>query len=148
MIDTQHDFLAWALMENPAAVDFCETLGAISQVWDDVQDFGLRGQPVDLAFWQSLVVLPANPFYREHFNVLHPLVESAILDYITANTLEAQGTVHDRTLSFVLRDSLIAVVIYCARIVGGFAWAAEIAPDVRAYFHNESLAEYLRSLRA
>lgn len=144
---TQRDFLLWALRGDESAVDFCETLGYVSQVWDDIHDEpSVDRWRVDNAFYHAMMVIPNHPFYVAHKEALEALLELTMLDYMTSNAFE-HGSEHEKTLAFVLRDSLTAVVVYCARLVGGFGHAAEVAADVRAYFHNETLPEYLEGLK-
>lgn len=57
----EENFLTAVLKSHGPAITFCQTL-------DDLVD---RDKPIDdlwiyLAFWQSLIELPGNPFYRQH----------------------------------------------------------------------------------
>jgi len=140
----EHEFLLDVLKGNHEAAAFCESLGAISQAWDDLIDTG-DAAGMNGAMTAALVSLPANPFYREHFTHLQPLVQASIIDWLTANELE-RGSPHDKTLAFVLRDSLTAVVIQCAAIVGGLPWAIANAPRIRRAMQQEPLSHYLKGL--
>lgn len=119
--DEEVDFLAEVLKGNQNAVNFLLTLFQISQAWDDIVD-GDKHVATDKALFNAVIVLPANLFYQKHFNQLHPILQTAAYDWLAANVLE-KGTTHDRTLAFVLRDSLTAIVQQCAYIVGGHEWA-------------------------
>jgi hypothetical protein len=146
--DLQHEFLMYALLGDVAAVDFCERVFEISQVWDDLVDGDNPTEhEVARAYWQALVSLPAHPFYQQHLLQLSAQLERAMLDYIASVELERAQSVHDKTLAFVLRDSLSSVVVYCARLVGGFDHAAAIAADVQRFFCDEDLPSYLRSVK-
>jgi len=140
----QTDFLGQALRGNQDAVNFCLLLGSISQTWDDLvdEDKHVGGAEVNAAFWNALVALPTNAFYRQHEQLLSPLVQGAITDWMDSNTL-ALGTRHEKTLSFVLRDRLSSVVVQCALIVGGYNWMLEIGPEIRRRLQAETLEEYL-----
>lgn len=142
----EREFLLDVLKGNAEAVEFCQTLGVISQAWDDAIDTGATSE-ISGAFVSALITLPANPFYRDHFAELQPLIQASIIDWLTANELE-RGSPHDKTLAFVLRDSLTAVVIRCAAIVGGLAWAIANAPRIRRFFQQEVLSHYLRGLES
>ena len=146
MVDAQRDFLLRVLQGNGLAVSLCETLFTISQVWDDLIDGDpVEDDAVNEAFWLALVALPRNDFYRQHFLDLQPLVQAAITDWLTANELEVrdEGAKH---LAFVLRDSLTSVVTQCALLVGGYEWMREVTPEIRLFFHDEPLNEYMEGL--
>lgn len=145
--ETQEDLLDWALQGDEQAINFCGLLGEISQTWDDLvdRDNPVSDEALSKMFWLALCVLPNHPFYREHATHLSAVLETTIFDYTAANALE-QGNDHAKALAFVLRDALAAVVVYCARIVGGFEWATSVAPVVRLAVHDEPLADYLEGL--
>lgn len=134
------------LQQCEPAVQFCLDLGAISQVWDDLIDEGHSGA-VSEAFIAALAALPANPFYRAHFEQLHPLVTLWCVDYMASVTLE-RGSDHDRTIAFVLRDSYAAIVQQCAVLIGGLGYAVTQAARIRRAVHDETLADYVGGLKA
>lgn len=143
----QAAFLSRVLQGDMAAVAFCETLFHISQVWDDLvdRDRDVPREEVDAAFWNALIAIPNNPFYMQHAAVLQPLMQAAIVDWMDATTLE-RGTPRERTVSYVLRDSLSAIVIHCARLIGGYEWMRSISPDVRRELYDEAISEYIGGL--
>lgn len=144
---TEREFLRDVLRGNDAAVAFVEMLGDVSQTWDDLVDADFEVEParITTAFRIALLELPLQPFYAAHFQRLFPLVEAAVMDWLTANQLEA-GDRHDRSVAFVIRDSLTAVVIAAAGIVGGPDWAIGRAAEIRRFFHDEALETYLEGL--
>lgn len=144
----EHAFLQQALRQNTGAVAFCETLFRISQTLDDIIDGDqpVTGGAVVSAFWQALIELPANPFYREHEPYLRPLMAAALQDWRDSVALERSGDYHQRTLAFVLRDQLTSLVVQCAYLVGGEAWMQQTGPLIRRHFHEDSLADYLAEL--
>ena len=75
----EHAFLYQVLRGHPEAVGFVTALGRISQVLDDLYDGDkpVTRPQLDETFWDLLVGLPANPFYRAHFAYLHPLVTAS-----------------------------------------------------------------------
>jgi hypothetical protein len=141
-------YLLEVLKGNEAAADYCLGLAEVSQAWDDVVDGDkeLTALRLHQAFMQAVVTLPANPFYRQHQAALQPLVESAVFDWCAANRLE-KGSEHDKSLAFVLRDNLVSVVVYCAYLVGGQQWAVEKGAEIRQFFHDETLVDYVRGLQ-
>lgn len=141
---TEQDWLA-DLIGDTDAVEFCNKLGMVSQVWDDLIDEG-KSDGVHQAMFAALVEIPANPFYRQHFDQLQPLVAQACADYIASVTLEAASP-HDRTLAFVLRDSLAAVIQQCVAIARGWPCALANGPRIRRVCSDESLVDYLGGLK-
>ena len=98
-------FLRGVLRNNEAAAQFCEMLFRISQTLDDLID---KDNPVSDAtlirtFWEALIELPANPFYRQHEPYLRPLMASALQDWRDSACLERSDSHHYKTLAFVLR---------------------------------------------
>lgn len=146
---TQREFLLDVLRSDWAAVDFVETVGRLSQVWDDVVDGDISEdqipETVNNMMHTALFVLPNNPFYRQNFVALNPMMQMIVNDWHDANALE-RGTRHDRTVAFVLRDRLASLVVQCASIVGGEAWARTVGPRIRRYFFDETLDQYLEGL--
>lgn len=146
--NNEHAFLNQVLQSNSAAVSFCETLFRISQTLDDIidGDKSVSGNDVVSAFWQSLIELPANPFYRQHEPYLRPLMASALQDWRDSVAMERADDDHGKHLAFVLRDQLTSVVVQCAYLVGGEAWMANAGPLIRRHFHEDSLDDYLSEL--
>lgn len=144
---SEHEFLYAVLHGEPYAVALCEALFTCSQVLDDCYDEGVPAHApavLDLGYL-AFVTLPENPFYQRHFTRLQPRITDAMRDWLTATELE-QGNAHDRSLAFVLRDTLTGVVIEAARIVGGDDHARAQAARIRRFFHDEALPRYLQGL--
>ncbi|MNZ74012.1 hypothetical protein D3C78_924460 [compost metagenome] len=133
------------LQGQAAPILFCESLFRISQTLDDLIDGDkpVTGNAVYRAFWEALIDLPGNPFYRQHESVLRPLMAAALQDWRDSVTLERTGDHHGRTLAFVLRDQLTSLVVQCAGIVGGFDWMQQVSAEIRRHFHEDALDDYL-----
>lgn len=142
---TEREWLMEVLQGCEDAVELCVALGSVSQVWDDLVDEG-RSDHVSEAFLTALVEIPANPFYRAHFDQLHPVISMACFDYLAAQRLE-RGTPHERVLSFSLRDSYAAIVVQCAALIGGIGYGAAQSARIRMAVHDEPLSAYLGGLR-
>lgn len=137
-----------ALKGNLDALRFVEVFTSTLHVWDDLQDGDkpVTRQDVSDMMWQALVVLPDCRFYRLHYDGLSPLIRVAIMNWHTANRLEASDVEHDKNISFMLRSSYADVVLYCAFLVGGLSWVNEIGVEFRRAWHHESITEYLHAL--
>lgn len=141
----EREFLQFVLQQQPAPIHFCETLFRISQTLDDLID---RDRPVSddtiyAAFWEALIELPANPFYRSNEQYLRPLMAAALQDWRDSVKLERHGDHHGRSLAFVLRDQLTSLVVQCAFLVGGTTWMQQVSEQIRRHFHEDTLNSYL-----
>lgn len=143
----QHDFITYCLKGDAQAVQFCQNLFSITQIWDDLVD---RDKPVDndtinRMMWLAMIEIPRNPFYYQNSLALTQSMEIFMADWFDANELET-GCKHEKSIAFVLRDSVGTIVIQCARIIGGYQWMREISADVRRFVYDESLDSYLKAL--
>jgi hypothetical protein len=145
--ETERAFLEDVLLGNKAAIAFCIACGQLSQVVDDIIDCDvpLIKSDVVAAFHTALVSIPLNPFYREHIEVLAPVLTVIFSDYNASVELE-QMSPHDKTLAYVLRDNFISLITICAVIVGGARYGIECTTRVRQFFHDETLETYLEKL--
>lgn len=126
-------FLEW-MKGDTAAAQFVVNLHGIFEIWDDLidKDKPVSDANINAAFMGALVILPRNPFYQAHFTLLNPLVESAILDWHTANALEAKKDEASLREAYVIRCSFYVVPVMCARIIGGQEWAQSVNLSLRS----------------
>jgi len=130
------------LKGDQEAVEFILTIHSIAEIWDDLID---RDKPVDpeqinYAFMSALVKLPRNGFYQRNFQLLSPLVEISILDWLTANALEKTKKSQNIIIAYGLRFSALSLTTMAARIIGGVEWARQVNAEFRAL--GESWADY------
>lgn len=144
LTSNQNAFLERILCGNQLAISFCEELFEVSQVWDDLydEDKEVSKETLNKVFWSLLITLPSNPFYQANFDVLNPLMQAAIVDWMDANEL-ARGDVQQKCVAYVLRDSLSTILIHCARIIGGWDWMREVSVEVRDALYDEPLIEFM-----
>lgn len=147
---TQDEFFLTVSRGNVAAAQFLRTMFDIAHVWDDLidRDVGVTPERIDAAFFNALVLLPRNEFYRQHFDLLNPLVISGIHNWYVANQLERTGDESDLRIAFVSRSGYIDLITQVAFLVGGGAWVAEIGPTIRRRVHEEGWEAYLKYLEA
>jgi len=143
----EQQLIAQALKGNQEAAAFCTMIFEASQVWDDMID---GDKPVDKeqinsVFWNLLVALPGNSFYRQNTDSITPIIMQSITDWHVANAL-ASGDNHERSIAFVLRDSVSALLIHCATLIGGYTWGRQVAVEIRKAIHNETLEDYIKGL--
>ena len=125
---------------NQGAVSFCETLGYISQVWDDLIDnpSSVDSKSISKAFLLALT-LADNRFYVENALILQPVMKVAMIDWMTSNVI-SRDLPH---VAYTIRDNLASVVITCIEIISGIEMAILMAPDVRRFVHDEPLEDYI-----
>ena len=138
----------YVLKGNREAIAFATVMCSVLHLWDDLEDRDKRvaREDINSAMYSALVVLPRNTFYQAHFEELNAMVESAILNWHTANLFERQGSDDDKHIAFIIRSAYFNIVLTAARIVGGYRWAREIAPALRRFWHKEGFEGYLRNL--
>lgn len=142
----EHELLMSVLKGDEQAVDFCEKVFYISQIWDDWVD----GDEVTVkkryeAFHIAMVQIPRNPFYRQFSIELVALMDAFISDWMDANALQGKDEIGTQ-IAFVLRESVYSLVIHCAGIIGGLDWKAKVGPEVRRFVFNESYEVFKQEL--
>lgn len=138
-------FLHTVLQGHTDAIAMCCTLFKISQVLDDLidQDKPVTQGQIIRSYWDALIELPSNPFYRRNELTIRPLMSAALQDWSDANRLERNHGGHGKHLAFVLRDQLTSIVIQCAGIIGGYDYMQSVSTAIRLHFHEESLEDYI-----
>lgn len=145
---TERELLVWGMKGNMDAVLFLESVMRITQVWDDLIDRDRVPTPdeINRTWRDALTGIPRNAFYRAYVNELLPLMDMFITDWHCANTLE-KGSEQDKRIAYIIRDSLNALIIHCAALIGGHEWAAVIGIEVRRQVHDEDFEDYCRSIK-
>lgn len=147
-MDEVYSFVSWCLKGNQSAISFFMESSLLAHFFDDLidKDCSISKDEIQLNLWRSMITLPRNEFYRNNFNELNPLVASSILNWIAANELEKTDSSEDKEISFIIRSEYVNLLIHSALIVGGLAWANEITPKIRRFWHDETLAGYKENL--
>lgn len=144
---TERELLVWGMKGNMDAVLFLESVMRITQVWDDLIDKDRVPMPheINSAWRDALTGIPRNPFYRAFVNELLPLMDMFITDWHCANELE-KGAEQEKRIAYIIRDSLNALIIHCAALIGGHEWATVVGIEVRKQVHDEDFEDYCRSI--
>ncbi|UDW84626.1 hypothetical protein K7G91_000913 [Pasteurella canis] len=147
--ETELEFLKDVLLDNDDAIDLALSLGRASQFIDDIidKDKPMSNAEIGIGFLNILINLPRNRFYLDHLPELTPILYTAMADYIASTEMENSDNDHTKNLAFVLRDSLIAVVIYLAGVVGGDMYGLTAASKIRNFYHDETLEQYKGGLK-
>ena len=135
--------LAPALKDDQWALQFCIDIMFIAHLWDDLIDGDPRAsKDINEAFRIALIDIPKNPFYSAYIGELRPVMMNVILQWQDANVLEI-GDREDRAKAYMLKASVLQLFNYCAYLIGGPAWAAEVGPGLRRLY-EESIFDYLK----
>ena len=139
-MSTLVDIIAKATKGNENAADFLLAIHQVADLWDDLidKDKPVAADSINRAFYNALVAIPRNPFYGANFAALSPLIESAIIDWHTANAFEASK--QNLQTAYGLRCSGQSLCIMTARIIGGSNFAETIALELRSA--GDTWAEY------
>ncbi len=133
---------------NAAARQFLDQIFATFHVYDDLidRDHDVAPMAIHQAFRTSLVSLPANPFYVQHFGLLHSLVANAITEWRIANDLERAQDESDLRIAFISRSSYVPIFVQVAALIHGPDAAVWLGGWIRRVFHREGFDQYRRNL--
>ncbi len=127
---------------NVAAADLVRSLWQIVELWDDLidKDAEILDADINAAMYAALITLPRNQFYMQNFQQLNILIEAAIIDWFTANNFERSKSESALRQSYVLRCSLVKVIVAIARIIGGIDLAVTVSSEI--HLLGDTWAEY------
>lgn len=143
------DLVRSVLKDHPAAVAFYMVLFGVAHFWDDLidRDKPISDESINGVMWNVLVTLPNNPFYRQHFDTLNPMLVNAIANWQTANTFERGDDERLHQVAFVARSDYANILIQCAYLIGGREWMLEVTPLIRSEWTEEDFAAYADNLK-
>lgn len=137
------DFTPRDVFGSPEAYELAVTLIEVSNIWDDLIDGEpVAGSTINAGFHACLIGLPENPFYRQHFALLHPLMKMAIVNFLCANRFENDRDAHGVELAHVLRYGIVNVVAQIVLIANSMERAMTILPLLYKALCGERFAEY------
>lgn len=133
---------------NASAAEFLHMVINISHVWDDLidKDKSLEDEAVNQCFFDALVRLPRNEFYRKNFDHLNSIMMNSISNWLIATDMEREGGELQLNIAFILRSSYVDLITQSALLIGGQAWASQVGKEVRKLTHHERYEGYLRTL--
>lgn len=126
------------------AVRLCLDLLYVAHIWDDLidKDRPRHDNEINTAFRIALFDIPSNQFYFQNQGALKTLILNGILQWQDSNILE-KGSEHDQHLAWMLRDGFLDIFSYCAYLIGGPEWVAQIGPDLRRV-NEETIESYIK----
>ena len=131
---------------NEEAVKFAMMFVRICDTWDDLidQDVEVTGLVINRVFCDALIGIPRNRFYRQFTDELIPIIETGVLYWMASDTLKLRGGTKEMEVANVIRHDISNLFIHMARLIGGFDWAAEVAPAIRMLAQNDTLEEFIK----
>lgn len=140
---TDDAFILYAVKDNKAAAALVADIIRIGKLWDDLHDRDKDYTDRDLyeAFWSALVSIPSNGFYRENFDTIQPLVQSAIVSWSLSEVMESRPGI-SREIAHVIRYGAAEIVVMAAGICGGRNWAIEVGPEIWTRIMREDFAAF------
>jgi len=130
------------LLEDKSAAEMCTLFFKISQLFDDIYDEGkLEKTEVVELMYMTMVDLPQNGFYNTFQYRLQPLVESFILQWMSANNLEDKKEQLEK--SYMLRAFLFQIFHFSAMVLKGRDFAIKNS-DFFQKLYGETFNEYVK----
>lgn len=133
------------LCGNAEAVRFVIDIAQCSHAYDDLID---RDKPVPDStvhglMWKLLVSVPTNAFFRQHQDVIRPVLITGILNWHAATGMEKAGCAEQLHVAHALRYAIGDVVLLCMALVGGHDHAMKNAQRARLMCQRDTWAHYL-----
>lgn len=142
------DTLRW-MKGNTSAVEYIEMMCNVAHTWDDLidRDTVIRDEDINKVFFDMLIRLPRNDFYRKHFEHLNSVLVNALSNWMVATKMEREGGPYEASIAFVLRSSYVDLITQAALLLGGQQWACKVGEEVRLMTHGETFEGYLENLK-
>lgn len=133
---------------NADAGAFLAQIVSILHFWDDLidKDHKLSDRTINDMFELMLIFLPRNRFYMANFDMLNPILISAIQNWHLANTIERSEIRESYNISFIIRSSYVDIITMTAYLLGGQDFAQEIGMSIRLLAHKEGMTTYVSEL--
>lgn len=124
------------------AADWLLGLWTAIQVFDDVADGDtVSRNDLTAAIVNTLIVMPANPFFRAHVDQLTPVLTLAFLKWSASDTAERNGRAGPK--SYMWRASYYDVVMIVVALCHGVSSASNDAEAVMNLY-GETLDGYMK----
>lgn len=129
---------------NDDAVRLMADLSRCAHLYDDLIDGDktLNQDDVHDLMWRLLFSLPENPFYRQHQDLIRPVIATGIMNWRAANSIETNGNEEELRIAHVIRYSIADVALLILIILFGQEEAAKRSRSVRLMAQNDTWANY------
>ncbi|MCS2609024.1 hypothetical protein [Halomonas dongshanensis] len=139
--------LRW-MKGDSSAVEFIEIVCDVAHKWDDLidRDKELDDASINKLFFDLLIRLPRNTFYRKNFEHLNSVLMNSISNWQIATEMEREGDDYRTSIAFILRSSYVDLITQASLITGGNKWACAVGKQAREITHSETYSGYLKNL--
>ncbi|MBT2789081.1 MULTISPECIES: hypothetical protein [unclassified Halomonas] len=139
--------LRW-MKGDKLAVEYIEMICDVAHKWDDLidKDKVLSDDEINKLFFDVLIKLPRNTFYRKNFEHLNSVLMNAISNWQIATQMEREGGDYEKSIAFILRSSYVDLITQAALLCGGNQWASKVGVEARSITHSETYEGYLKNL--
>lgn len=94
-----------------------------------------RSKDMSRLLFNLVAVLPNNAFYQKNRATLEPLVINAVMYFDASNEWAKSDVKETRMFGFAYRESLEAVLVMIAILLGGYDWGRRVIREVHDYYH-------------
>lgn len=130
---------------NEDAARLMVDLSRWAHLYDDLIDGDKAVSQTDIhdLMWRLLFSLPENPLYRQHQDLIRPVIATGIMNWRAANSIESCGTEEELRIAHVIRYSIADVALIVLVILFGHEEAARRARRARLMSQNDTWGNYL-----
>lgn len=143
---SDEEFIKQVCKGDADAVALVHLLHEVCHLWDDIHDGDKPAS--DAGMWAAMFDIPANRFYRQHFETLYPALQMAALSWRVSEDMESRPDKEQRIVAHVARHSLVEVYILIAALCGGRRHAISCGPGLWDRSMRESATEFFKEMEA
>jgi hypothetical protein len=145
-LQADRDWLLAVCKNDKDAADFLFDFFAVCHLWDDLIDKDVERSEDDInrAFFTAFIELPENRYYQRYFRDIQPVMANAMMEWMTANSLERSRRTD---ISYTLRCSIVSLIHQAAYLCGGYEWATSVGEEIRLKTQNETYKQYIGELK-
>lgn len=142
---TDAERLAW-FNGDKDAFELYSMIVTVAHRWDDLidRDKELTDKDINDLMAILLISFPTNRFFRNHQDVLQPLIITSVISYIASSKLEHSTSAHHMELAHVLRYSVHQIAIMMMAITSGFSGAVDNLINAAEVMMPERLDEFYK----
>jgi hypothetical protein len=128
--------LRWA-NGNTQAAEMLDIVGRIARLADDLADGDQAPSVLKVGelLHMSMVDLPSNPFFKQHFQALIPSISDGILSWEVSEEWRA-GEGKRPVFGFVYREAVERIAHTVALLTGGTNHARRVIRELHAVCHD------------
>jgi hypothetical protein len=143
----ERDALLVEVIKDPEAIQFLKIVGTVAEIWDDLidRDKPVSNTAINRAFWLAIVGMQTNGFYKQHGDMLLPVMAAGMNAFMDSAEME-KGDAQDKAMAYALRDAYLEIVSITIGLAQGFEAMREHSARVRRFLmeSHETFVEYFQ----